>query len=341
MPTIRDVARASRVSPATVSNVLNNADVVHPETRERVLRVMRKLNYRPSAIAQKLAGKRLNILGVVFAYGDIHGFSGGYYALLMDGILRAAVPLHQNTLLFVGQTWSDAMHSLPIYTSGHCDGLVLVAPPIGSDIVPTLLQNGFPFALAGDDFADPRVSSVSIDEEAASCELTTHLIARGHRRIALLCGDHFLNCVRQRQQGFEQAHRQAGIPCDPTLILPGTFDEPTITQRINTLLRLPAAQRPTALYCMNDQMAYKAIATLAHRGLRVPEDMSLVGFDDTPLCGAALSLTTIRQPVEEIAYRTTVMLMDQMQNPDVVRRKEVLPTELMVRDSVASLQPSR
>src|SRR5579883_2243126 len=148
MPTIKDVARASGVSPATVSYVLNNGPKrVRPHTRERVLRTMREMNYHPSAVARGLSRKRMNAIGVVFPNEFPTVLGNPYVGPVLDGVLEVATRSHQNVTLFTGQLWSDMARSLPIYCDGRCDGMLLISPWEGSDIVPALLDRGVPFLL--------------------------------------------------------------------------------------------------------------------------------------------------------------------------------------------------
>ncbi len=333
--TIKDVARESGVTAATVSYVLNNTRQVSGLTRERVLQVVRELNYHPSAVARGLSSKRMNTIGVVFPQASASPFSHPYFAPVLDGIADMALQEGQNTTLFTGHIWSDMAHSLPVYRDGRCDGLLLIAPPIESDIVPALRDAGVSFVLISDSFDDPCVSSVTIDDQEAGYTMVKYLLSQGHRRIAMLCGDWSIHSVPLRWAGYVQALTEFGIPYDEALVLRGGFAEPTIAERVEILLEIPKAMRPTALFCFNDEMALFALRDLQMHGVCVPEDISVVGIDDIQMAAQNLpALTTIRQPLHQIGVRSAEILLSLLRDEDAMPRQEKLPTELIVRQSV-------
>jgi LacI family transcriptional regulator len=336
-PTIHDIAIACGVSAATVSYVLNDKHIVREETRRRVLRAVRDLQYRPSAVARGLTGKHMDTLGVVFTTDRASPISHPYFAPILDGIMRVALREGQNTTLFTGHLWKDAASSLPILRDGRCDGLLLIAPLIGSDIVPALAEAGVPFVLINEFHGDSRVACVTVDDVAVGHAMTTYLIAQGHRRIAMICGDSKIHCVSLRLEGYRRALEEHGIAFDDRLVFPGEFFEPTIAMRVDAILGIPRNERPTALFCSNDEMALLTMHDLVARGVRVPEEMSIAGVDD--VAAAAESdppLTTIRQPLHEIGARATEILMSMLRGEKEVSRRLTLPTELIARSSVAT-----
>ena len=333
--TIKDVARESGVTAATVSYVLNNTRPVSGLTRERVLRVVRELNYHPSAVARGLSSKRMNTIGVVFPQASASPFTHPYFAPVLDGIADMALQEGQNTTLFTGHVWSDMAHSLPVYRDGRCDGLLLIAPPVESDIIPALRDTGVPFVLISDSFNDPCVSSVTIDDQEAGHTMVKYLLSQGHRRIAMLCGDWSIHSVPLRWAGYVQALEEYGIPYDETLVLRGGFAEPTIAERVERLLQGPRATWPTALFCFNDEMALFALRDLKERGVCVPEEMSVVGIDDIQMSAwSSPALTTIQQPLRQIGVRSAEILLSLLRDGNAAPRQEKLPTKLVIRQSV-------
>ena len=254
---IGDVALRAGVSRSTVSKALNGnvRDQLAPATRERVRRAALEIGYHPSAVARGLAGKRLNTLGIVFAQGNTFFATSPYFAAILDGVLEVALQCNQNTMLFTGQIWSDAGHSLPILRDGRIDGLLLISPPAESDIIPALLDANVPFVLVGDESDDPHVSSVDVDNVGAAHILTTRLLEYGHRRIAHLSGPETVSSTAQRLQGFRQALEERKVSFDPWLLLRGTYLEPSGYERAHALMRLPLQHRPTAFFCGNDAIA--------------------------------------------------------------------------------------
>ena len=334
MPTIKDVARASGVSISTASYALNNGPRTIPaDTRARVLQAARQIGYHPSAVARGLQRKRMNTLGVVFSNPEASPIANPYFAPILDGIVAAAAQYQQNAMLFTGQRWSNAEHSLPVFGDGRCDGLLLVGPHTHSDIIPSLIARGIPFVLINNRWG--AAAWVDVDDVAAAHMLTSFLLAQGHHRLAMLCGDAVVGCVERRLAGCRDALAEAGLALDPALVLPGSFLEPSINERLVALVRLPPARRPTALICSNDFMALDALRDLARLGIRVPADLSVAGFDDVaPSAVSDPPLTTVRQPLRLLGERAVETLLKRIAG-DPHEAELLLSTELIVRQSTA------
>jgi len=335
---IAEVAARAGVSQGTVSKVLNGrvAAQIALATQERVKIAASELGYHPSAIARGLAGKRLDTLGIVFAQGNTFFATSPYFAAILDGILEVVTRAKQNTMLFTGQVWSDARQGLPILRDGRCDGLLLISPPAESDIVPALLEAKLPFVLVGDINPHPLVTSVDVDNVMGARKITEHLISLGHRRIAYLCGPPTVSSVSQRLQGYQDAIEADGIEFDLSLVMPGAYLQESGYERARELWRLPADQRPTAVFCGNDLIAIGAMAALHDLGARIPQDISVAGFDDIPSAATSQpSLTTMRQPMHLLGQHAAARLLALIQATEEPGFKEVLPTELVVRGSTA------
>jgi len=336
--TLSDVARRAGVSINAVSSVVNRSRVgtrVSEETRGRIQRAAAELDYHPNAAARRLSGKRMNTLGVVCYRAFQSPFSSAYFAPILDGIGEAAAQHQQDMMLFTGHHWEDAQHSLPLFCDGRCDGLLLIGPHTATDIVGALLDRQMPFTLINNRWDDPRASWVDVDDIAAAAAMTSYLLDAGHRRIALLCGDLFVQCVPRRVEGYTQAFAAHGLPVDPALIVQGSFMPPSTAERVTALLAQPAATRPTALFCMNDVMALEALEALAQNGVRVPEEVSVVGFDDTTP-GSNPLLTTVHQPLNTLGMRAVDLLLAQIDTQPDTNRKggtDIQPTELIIRHS--------
>lgn len=333
--TIRDLARAAGVSSATVSYVINNGPrTVRPETRERVLEAMRRLDYHPSAVARALSSNRMNTIGVVSQLtGDTLNH---WFASLLQAVLKSCMARRQNVTLFVGEHWTDLRKSMPTYRDGRCDGLLLLGPPNTDEMARALMNKNVPFVLVNDTCEHPLVSHVDVDNEAAMEALVGHVIAAGHRRIALVGGEMELSSARLRHRGYVRALAAAGISYDPELVPPAHYDETAGFRQTHQLMALPASRRPTAICCGNDPMAFGAIKALHELGYRVPGDVSVTGFDDVPTAALFVPpLTTVRQPFDQLGHIAVNTLLDQIESGDVCVRKEVLPAELVLRRTVA------
>ncbi|HZP82439.1 MAG TPA: LacI family DNA-binding transcriptional regulator [Chthonomonadaceae bacterium] len=337
MSTIKDVARACGLSAATVSYVINDGPrSVRPETRERVLQAIRELNYFPSAVARGLQGRRMNTLGVVLPREIASPLSNPYYAPVLDGIMNAAMRGKQSTTIFTGHLWSDAQYSLPVYCDGRCDGLLLLTPPTQCDILSALTRRGVPFVIIDDLRGEVEASSVEIDNVAGAYALIQHLLEQGHRRIAMFQGASSFRCVAQRTRGYREALAAWGIAYDETLVFPGEYSAESGYENARLLLQQPAWLRPTAIFGCNDLIALGVLCALREAGVRVPQEMSVVGFDD--VAPAAISqppLTTIHQPLHRLGETAIEMLLAQIEGEAAPGEHRLLPTELITRGSVA------
>jgi LacI family transcriptional regulator len=305
-------------------------------TQERILLAAREIGYLPNAIAQGLAGKRMNALGIIVPAVNAFVTKSPYFAAVFDGILEVAMRERQDTMLFTGHLWSEDGGHLPAFYDRRCDGLLLISTAVDSGSVPALLKTDIPFILVNDNCDDSRVSVVGVDNVAAARRMVEYLLEQGHRRIAMLSGFATVGNVAERLRGYQEAIAAAGVTPDPALILPGTYLEESGYERAHTLMALPPNRRPTALFCGNDLIALGAMQALAELGISVPDEVSVAGFDDIPPAVASRpSLTTVRQPMHQVGVRATEILLEQIRHGLPSGRKEVLPTELVFRDSVA------
>jgi LacI family transcriptional regulator len=333
---IREVAAKAGVSLGTVSKAFDDNAKVSPSTRERIRRAATELGYHPSAVARAMVRKQMDTIGVIFPPTFAAPTRPPFYSTIFDALLEAATARQKDIALCTGRQWVDASTSLAQFRDGRCDGFITFWQPSESDLIPTLLHAGVPVVLLNDRGDDPRLNFVDIDSVVSARTMTEHLLRLGHRRIALLCGDKPVSSVIPREEGYRTALEDAGIAYDPALNPPGTFEPDSIFDRIESLLALHDAQRPTALFCATDSIALVALRVLRQKNLRVPEDISVAGHDDLP--GAAQehpALTTMRQPFLDIAERALDLLLAQEQNPSSNGRHVLMPAQLVVRASTA------
>ena len=339
MASIKDVAAASGVSPTTVSFVMNNTGAVGARTREKVLKAAHQLNYHPSAIAKGFLHKRMNTIGVVAFGHNPAPLSTPYFAAIVDAIAAAATERHQNVTLFTGEIWSDARHSLPIFSDGRCDGLLLIGPHGRTDILAALLEQNVPYVLINERSEDSRVSSLDLDDVAAAETITAYLCSQGHRRIGLLRQFANLGFEQRREEGYRRALNAAGAAEEDILVQEAdVYDDASFVHSLKPFVQCSPAERPTALLCTDDLMAIKAMRTVRQMGWRVPQDFSIAGFDDVWL-SAFLdpALTTMRQPFGLIASRALDILLAQIKSGSPSGEKLLFAPELVTRGSVMSL----
>jgi DNA-binding LacI/PurR family transcriptional regulator len=322
----------------TVSHVLNNrSEKVGAVTRERVMQVIDELHYSPSAIARGLSRRRLDSIGVVFyTQTPSRLVSASYHGDILGGILEAATSRGQSTTLFTEVGFTDNHTRVNVYCDGRCDGLIFVAPPAEPVLIRAMEHTQVPFVVIGEPLGESHWSYIGLDNIAAAKTAVEHLIAHGHQRIAFLGGNDKLSSSLLRGCGYREALSGAGMKIDPSLTLPGLYNAETGYQRAVTLMTRES-NRPTAIFCCSDDIAFGALKALRDLNINVPDEVSVIGFDDRD--GAATSippLTTMRQPVIQIGYQAVELLLEQVIEGVPAGRSEMWPAELVVRDSVAT-----
>ncbi len=324
MSNIRRVAELAGVSVATVSRTLKNPDVVAPATRERVQAAVAAANYRPNGMAVQFRSRRTGNLVVLVPL-----IANSFFARVIAGIQQAAQAAGYRVLLCdtAGDERREREYAELVYAR-QADGVIQLRafdPFAGQGDIPPVVN-------ACEVLAEHTWPKVRLDNRAAARCLTEHLLALGHRRIALIKGPEDSPLTLERLAGYQEALTQAGIALDPGLLYEGDFTLAAGAAAAKALLTLP--ERPTALFCCSDEMAIGALQILRRSGLRVPEDISLAGFDDIAFAAyTEPPLTTIAQPAEAFGQRAVAMLLEVLNGGTPAAREVVLPFELKVRGS--------
>lgn len=305
--TIKDVAARAGVSPKTVSRVINGEDHVRPEIREAVQRVVAELNYRPNAFARSLSSSRSYLLGLF-----IDDPVSGYAAEVQHGALLQCRERSYHLVVEPVDVkcagWEDHVRSS--LASLRLDGAI-VAPPICDDgeLLAIFAEAGVPHVLIAP--SEPPVDSgaVWMDDRAAAREMAEYLLGLGHRRIGFIQGPESHSASARREEGFRAALGAAGIAVDERAVVRGDFSFRSGLELGDVLLDLPDA--PSAIFACNDDMALGALITAMKRGITVPDQLSICGFDDVASSRAAWpQITTIRQPNAEMAAAAVDVLVD-------------------------------
>jgi LacI family transcriptional regulator len=326
--TIVDVANEAGVSYATVSRVVNNKDHVSPEKRERVLRAMARLGYTVNTQARSLAGGSSHVVGLLVNY-----LISDYVVKIMCGI-DTALQAHQYDLVMYSAHTQYSKESTYVtkLTRHLAEGLLLVLPQQAQSYLDALRQRHFPHVLVDYLSDGEQAPSVATTNFRGAYEATAYLLQLGHRRIGLITGDLETGCARQRLEGYKAALKDYHVLADSHLIYQGLFFQTQGYQGAHHLLALP--DPPTAIFASNDQMAFGVMEAARERGLRLPEDLSVVGFDDILQASHVHpQLTTVRQPMEEMGHRAALLLLQYIAHPDAEIERVELPTELVVRES--------
>jgi DNA-binding LacI/PurR family transcriptional regulator len=335
-PTIRDIASVCGVSEATVSYVINGKRQLKPATRERVFRTMREMNYHPNAVARGLASKRVHTLGILSGAVDSADFiTNAYAGGLLKGIMICAQREDFNVTIFTA-SWQNAAISAPPLRDGRTDGVLTIAPPTNSDILPGLISLQMPIVAISAGRTDLPISNVDVDDFAGAKMATDHLLQLGHRRIAYLTGNDDLASYGPRRAGFCAAMDEAGVPVASELIQASHFNGALAFEQTVRLLRQD--NPPTAIFAGNDSIAFGVIDAARCIGISVPTQLSVIGFDDSPQAvTTSLNLTTVRQPLQQIGETAAALLIRYMREPDeFVPETQLLAPELIVRGTTAS-----
>jgi LacI family transcriptional regulator len=329
--TIFDVAREANVSYSTVSRVINNKGV-SAEKRERVLRAMAELGYVANLQARSLAGGKSNIIGLL-----VHSLTVEYFGEIARGVDEELAAEEYDLMLYTTHRRKGRESAyVTRLTRNLVDGLLLVLPRNAEAYLETLRHRRFPHVLVDHQGLSFDVPSVGATNWQGGYDGTRYLTELGHRRIGFITGDMALGCARDRLSGYQQALTDAGIPVDPELIREGDFMQPKGFECANELLDLSSP--PTAIFASNDVSAFGAMEAVRHHGLRIPDDVSILGFDDIPQAAQMYpSLTTIRQPLAEMGRAATQLLFTYINEPDAPIKRLELPTELIVRRSCQPL----
>ncbi len=329
--TIDDVARKAGVSVATVSRALRGRPNVAPATRAHILRIAAALDYEAHPQASRLASGRTMTVGLVAPLFGLwyaaQVVAGAESVLAADGydLLIHAVDTPDNRRRFLANTGA---------LRGRVDGLLLVDFFARPEQVRSLHQSGVPAVTVGERIEG--FSSLTIDNRRGAEMAVRHLIELGHRRIGLITGDPIPDDLSpvpdERAAGYHAALAGAGLPDDPALECSGGLAIDGGAASITELLALPSP--PTGVFCMSDEMAMGAIGRARELGVRVPEDVSIVGFDDHDLAGA-FGLTTIRQPARDMGCWATTMLLDTIEDAAAAPIDREAAVRLVVRNSTA------
>ena len=336
--TLEEIARLAGVSRSTVSRVVNDHPNVREQVRERVWEVIRETDYQPHAAARSLVTRRTHIVGTIIPEAVTTLFTDPFFAYLLSGITQTcnAQRYHLMLSLFNHPAGPEEMYRR-VVRSGHLDGVVVASTRVDDPLIARLLEDRIPFVMVGR-HPDERVNYVNFDNVAAARMAVEHLVRLGHHRIATITGPLNMSSGEDRLEGYRQALLAHRLPVDEDLIVEGDFTEASSMAATRHLL----SRSVTAIFAASDIMAVGALKVVREAGLRIPEDVALVGFDDVPIATALQpALTTVRQPIEQMGSMAADLLLDLLENPPdggAPAHKIILPAKLVVRDSCGALQ---
>jgi LacI family transcriptional regulator len=326
--TIVDVAAEAGVSFGTVSRVINDDVHVKKETRARVLSTMQRLGFVANRQARSLAGGKSHSIGVL-----VPDLGTGYIGEIIRGIDAELSLTDLDLILYTThRTASKEASYVANLATGMVDGLLLVLPRSPVDFIGNLTQRKFPFVLIDHQGAGRDCPAVGATNWQGAYNATEYLIKLGHTRIGFITGSMDLGCAVDRLDGYRSALRTHHIPFLNEQVFEGNFLQLDGYSGAQVLLDLP--RPPTAIFASNDVMAMGVMDAIRSRGLRIPADISVVGFDDIPQASLVRpALTTVNQPLEKMGRVATQKLLDLLQRPSTEAERIELPTELIIRES--------
>lgn len=328
--TLEDIARLSGFSRSTISRVINGDPAVNADTRQRILDVIQEHNYQPNVAARALAVGRTNVIGLVIPTGVRALFTDPYFPMLIQGVSSGCNSKDYSVMLWLAEPEYERRTISKILYNGLVDGVVVSSMLMDDPILAALEEGFFPFLTVGRHPTNPRVHSIDADNLGGARQAVLHLLRLGRKRIATITGPMDMVVGMDRYNGYVEALCEHGISPSPELVQEGDF---TDTGGYYAMRKLLDAQ-PDAVFAASDDMAHGALRALYEFGLRVPQDISLIGFDDIPFARMTRpALTTVRQPIFGIGLRAAQLLIEIIENPPESARCEVLPTELVIRDS--------
>jgi LacI family transcriptional regulator len=347
-PTLLDVARAAGVSEAAASSALNggrrSSARVSAETCKRVMAAAQELGYRPNASARALANRRTNTLGFVT---HILGEEPNLYFLeVFSGVMQRATAAGQTTSVFTLSNWAEAPVRIPSFCDGRVDGLILLAPDLEDDRL-AWLPPQTPLVSVHADSPVAGVVNIGTDNEAGACEMVRRLLALGHRRILHVGGPKGFAMTDQRVEGYLRAHAEAGVKPAPGHVVRAPLSVDGGREAMQEWMRRHRGRRfPEAVFGCNDAIAFGCIETLRSHGLRVPVDVSVVGYDNTYMARSA-HMATVHQPLHEIGRRAVETLLQRIEarrqgEPHAPEPSNIiLPTDIVTGETLAKPRKTR
>ncbi len=334
MATIRKVADLAGVSTATVSHVINDTRAVSAPLTARVLNAMEQLDYQPDIIARSLRRRETLTLGLIVPSIEIP-----FFARVAASIEAAANDVGYSVILCnTGWSLSREVHYLNNLLARRVDGLLCISLAMSAEHIAPVLRRRTPVVIFERTMPGVEVDAVEIDNVLGAYDATAHLLNLGHRRVGCITGLPNSKLNEERIHGYRRALAERGIPFDPTLLRTGDYTAAAGVRESLELLRLP--EPPSAIFAFNDLMAMGAMQAVQERGLRIPADVAVIGFDGlaiTEHCSPPLS--TVKQPVAEMSVAAIAMLLDRIKGGASPARVQTFVAKLVTRTSTVGGAP--
>lgn len=327
--TIKDIAKKAGVSHTTVSRALNDSPLINPETKERIKEIADQMNYTPNFSAKSLVLDRSYNLGLFFSTLD-KGTSPNFFYETVRGVNNTIKDKYNLIVRGI-----DDYERYDRITNKRFDGIIVMSQSERDDaFIAYLLDKRIPHVVLNRHTGNAAVMNILSDDQQGAYRLVEYLVAQGHKRIATIEGREGFKSTQQRMEGCLRALGKHGVELLPKLREQGSYDVESGYAAMRKLLG--NRELPTAVFCFNDDMAVGAMKAIAERGLRVPQDISIVGFDDNMFSGfVSPALTTVKRPIEQISRKGAETLLEMIEKKETLNPETIyLHTELVLRESV-------
>ncbi len=330
MVTIKEIAALAKVSRSTVSRVINNDPAVSEATRLRVKQVIEQIDYHPNIAARRLAGGHTGVIGLLVPMGISNLFEDPYFPLIVQGVSSICNSIEHTVVLWLAEPEYERLTIRQFLHNHIIDGAIIASNLIDDPLLNALIESDLPFILIGRHFASADVSYVDVDNQNAAFEMVSYLARTGFTSIATITGPQNMIAGFDRLAGYQNAMHHYDLPVLQEMIVEGDFSEQS---GYNAMLKLLSVH-PEAVFVASDKMALGAMRAIHEAGLRVPEDISIAGFDDMPFAASSdPPLTTMRQPIQHCGAVAAQTLIDMIDHPSATHHHLILPTELVIRSS--------
>ncbi|MEO3944121.1 LacI family DNA-binding transcriptional regulator [Gorillibacterium sp. CAU 1737] len=331
--TIIDVAKKAGVSPSTVSRVITGSSRISPQTTERIRTIMDELGYVPNSIAKSLVSKTTNSIGLVLPKPAEELFLNHFFSELIRGILTQCSRAEIDLMMTTGATEREEVDAVSRLVRGRkVDGILLLYSRKEDPTIEFLQKQDFPFVLVGRSNYETPIYTVDTDNKQAAFDATRHLIDQGHQRIGFVSGPPNLVISEDRKEGYLKALESAGLPLRPEWILEGDFLQESGYRAMSIIMSQP--ERPTAFVVIDDMVAFGVLRGLTELGVRVPQDISLVGFNNIAVTElTSPPLTSIDIGIYELGYTASQLLHKIVKGEPASQNRLIIPHRLIVRES--------
>jgi DNA-binding LacI/PurR family transcriptional regulator len=331
--TIIDVAKRAGVSPSTVSRVIGNHPRISSKTSKKVKDLMEEMGYHPNSTAKSLVSKKSNMLGIILPKSAEELFLNLFFSEVIRGIVTQATRGGYDILMSTGATEREEVEAITRMVKGRrVDGVILLYSRKHDPLIRFLLDEKCPFVLIGRSEQFPDILSIDNDNVQAAYDVTNHLIAQGHRRIGFVSGPSHLVVSEDRLAGYTKAMQEADLEMRPEWIVESDFIQESGYRAMSYIMSLP--ERPTALMAIDDVVAFGVLRGLNELGLRVPEDISLVSFNNITLSELSNPpISSVDIGIYQLGYTASQTLLHQLGGITDQQKRIIIPHKLMIRHS--------